>query len=449
MLTRAIDYSRRFLLKDANFRRLLSNTGVLLSANVVTVVISFIQGVIVARLLGVEQYGVLAVVSTYASVINQFVDSRAWEAAIKYVNQFREANDPGKAAAIVKLCYLVDAITGIFAFLILLLSAHAAARFFLKDPQLSSLIQIYSWSVILDIPLGTSTALLRIGNRFDWLSYHKIGLAVFKLIGAIVVVGFSMGVREILVAYLISTTLATLIIYFVSQQVAQSINLGAWGKSPLKLLSGQYRTIASFMIYSNLGGTSRLITSKADTLILGWFGTPTVVGLYRLARNLSDPLNIIFSALYTAIYPEMAKLAGQGNLAQIRSLQKRVSTLILALVIPVGLGLTIVITWAVPVIYGSEYTDAILMAQILVWQIVWTPLIWLPGLLLSLGKTRLLAGFNWLDAFNYLILLILLVPAFQGIGAAVATLLRFIIWTGVASIIILNLQRTQNKVNLA
>src|SRR3989304_7566805 len=81
------------LLRDTTFRRLLSNSGWLLSANTVSLALAFVQGVIVARALGVERYGVLALITTYATTVNQFVDSRVWEAAIKFVTQYREKRD--------------------------------------------------------------------------------------------------------------------------------------------------------------------------------------------------------------------------------------------------------------------------------------------------------------------------------------------------------------------
>ena len=71
----------------------------------------------------------------------------------------------------------------------------------------------------------------------------------------------------------------------------------------------------------------------------------------------------------------------------------------------------------------------------MVWQLVWIPYVWLPGLLLSLGRAGAVATFTSLDAVVYLLLLLILVPAFGVTGAAWATLLRFLVWTSAAALI--------------
>jgi O-antigen/teichoic acid export membrane protein len=198
-------------------------------------------------------------------------------------------------------------------------------------------------------------------------------------------------------------------------------------------------------MYSNLGATSRLITSKADMLILGGFADPVQVGYYRLARALSDPLMMFFGPVYTAVYPEISRLVEQGDFRQIRSLQGRLSKTVAAVIFPACLLLTLGLAWFIPVVMGEQYLGGTVLAQIMVWQIVWTPLIWVPGWLLSTERTRLLAGLNWLDALDYLILLLLLVAWLGALGAAVATLLRFIIWTIMALCVIAYVNRTMSQ----
>jgi len=91
-------------------------------------------------------------------------------------------------------------------------------------------------------------------------------------------------------------------------------------------------------------------------------------------------------------------------------------------------------------IFGSQFIGSVRLTQIMIWQIIWTPLIWLPSLLLSLERPRLLATLNVFDAVGYAILLLVLVPRLSVMGAAVATLLRFVLWTLMAGAIVLYLR---------
>ncbi len=69
---------------DRLFQRLLANAGWLLTSDVVASGLGFTQTIILARVLGVEQFGVFALIQTYSTTVNQFVDSRVWEAVVKF-----------------------------------------------------------------------------------------------------------------------------------------------------------------------------------------------------------------------------------------------------------------------------------------------------------------------------------------------------------------------------
>ena len=92
----------------------------------------------------------------------------------------------------------------------------------------------------------------------------------------------------------------------------------------------------------------------------------------------------------------------------------------------------VAVTWAIPFFFGSEFQASVPLAQIVVWQVIWTPVLWVPGLLLSMERAKLLAGMNWLDALIYVVLLLILVSYMGALGAAVATLLRFVVWTSMS-----------------
>lgn len=430
MLDILVSLKERLLGSDIIFRRIISNSGWLFSANTISMGLALVQGIIIARLLGVEQYGILTLIITFTATVNQFVDSRVWETAIKFVTQFREQADPAKATAVIKLCYLIDAVTAGLAFVVIFLTAGLAAHLFVKDDSTAGLIQLYAFSLIIAIPFGTSSALLRISDRFDWLAYQGVGEAAIRLIGAIIVAAIGGGLLGILLAYLVARMAGVLALVILGHRgTKQVLQLTSWGDAPLHLLKGNYRRILKFVLFSNLGATSRLITSRADLLFLGWFAVPSEVGLYKLGKTLAAPLGMLFNPVYMSVYPELSKLVGQANFHQIKALVRRLSRTIVVMIIPLCLFATFFMAWFIPIAFGVEYQDSVILTQIMVWNVVWTPLIWLPGLLLSTERTRLFAGLNWLDALSYLILLVLFVPVLGALGAAIATLLRFVLWT--------------------
>jgi O-antigen/teichoic acid export membrane protein len=84
-------------------------------------------------------------------------------------------------------------------------------------------------------------------------------------------------------------------------------------------------------------------------------------------------------------------------------------------------------------VFGESFAEAVPLTQILVWQLVWPPYLWVPGLLLALGRARTVTAMTAVDGVAYIALLFLLVPTFGVTGAAIATVLRFAVWAVAAA----------------
>jgi len=74
----------RFL-ENELFRRVVKNSGYLFSTTGVSAVLSMIQGILAARILGVEGFGVLGTITMFTSVVNKFASFRMGELVVKYV----------------------------------------------------------------------------------------------------------------------------------------------------------------------------------------------------------------------------------------------------------------------------------------------------------------------------------------------------------------------------
>src|SRR5512133_530789 len=120
---------------DALFRRVVKNSSALLSSNVLTAGLGFLQGILAVRLIGVTNLGLVMTVITFASNINRLLTFRMSEVVVKRLGQALAQNKKLDAAAAVKAAMLTEATTSIAAYLILWLLAPWAARTFAKDLQ--------------------------------------------------------------------------------------------------------------------------------------------------------------------------------------------------------------------------------------------------------------------------------------------------------------------------
>src|SRR4030065_1831615 len=96
--------------------RVVRNSGYLFSATGISAVISMLQSILAARLLGVTDFGILGTITAFASVVNKFASFRMSELVVKYVGQYTVNGDQRRAAAVFKAASLTEMVSSMFAF---------------------------------------------------------------------------------------------------------------------------------------------------------------------------------------------------------------------------------------------------------------------------------------------------------------------------------------------
>jgi O-antigen/teichoic acid export membrane protein len=100
---------------DAFLRRLARHSSWGLAASAIELVLSLAETTLVARALGVTDYGRLALVMASIASVKQFLDARAWEGATRYLAEFLQRGERALALATLKLALLVDAAVAVIA----------------------------------------------------------------------------------------------------------------------------------------------------------------------------------------------------------------------------------------------------------------------------------------------------------------------------------------------
>ena len=109
------------LKQDALFGRVLRNSAHLLSTNSVSLALSFLMGILSARLLGVQGFGLVGLVMGYASTVNSILSFRMSELVVRYGGEYLETGAKDRAGALVKASALAEATVSVLAFLFVVL----------------------------------------------------------------------------------------------------------------------------------------------------------------------------------------------------------------------------------------------------------------------------------------------------------------------------------------
>jgi O-antigen/teichoic acid export membrane protein len=425
------------------FRRLVGASAWLLSANATALGLGLVQMIVVARVLGPRDYGLLALVMTYPAVVNQVFDSRAWEAGTMYLVRYRAEGDLVRAAAMAKLCYLVDAATALLALVVVTLTAPWAARVLLKDEALAGLLVAFGMTLLAGVPAGTSLVLLRIAGRFELVALQNVLSAALRFVAVLTALFLVGTVQSVVWAYVAATAAGACVSLWSGRVGARALGLDGLRsvfRARVGMLRGHRRGIARFLMVTNVNGLLKAAQRQGDVLLVGYMLGPASAGFVRLARSYSDLVNLPVAPVYEASYPAFATLWRQRRFGELKALVRRVTLSSAGLgaagaLILVAAGAQIVLLTA-----GVKYAPAVVPLQLfaVAMGLAVSTGAWHPLLVAMERPGRSLTAMSAGVCVQLLILVVGL-PAFGTPAAGLAYLGFYLTWIPVVGLSLLSI----------
>ena len=428
--------------QDRLLGMVIRNSGHLFSGNTIGTALSLVQSIFAAKLLGVENVGVLGVVTVFASTVNRLFSFRMGELVVKYMDQYRAEGRPDRAAAVVKAAALVESITSLLAFAVLVLLAPLAAQVIAHDPQTAPWFLLYGLIIPGNLATETSTGVLQVARRFRAQAVINIGQSI--LTAVIIVSAWALHANMLVVV--LAYTLGKLILG-IGPMVLAWDSLGkiygpGWWRASFKLLPPR-KELVSFAVSTNLSATLNMIVRDSELLWVGFFLTTRDVGYYKIALAIINLVVAPINPLISATYPELSRSVAEKSWAQLRRLLRRVTLLAAGWSVGVSLALLVFGNWVI-LLYGAEYLPAYPALMVLLAGYgVANILFWNRSLLLVLQRpTFPFQVMLWIGLAKVLLAFVL-VPRFGYIAEAallsayLAISVTIIVWQGLRQTAIL------------
>lgn len=401
---------------NAVLQRVLKNTAYLFSATGISAVLSMLQGILTARLLGVANFGVLGTVTMFTSVVNKFASFRMGELVIKYVGHYSEVDDKPRAAAVFKAAALVEIGASLVAFGLIILLAPLGARFLAKDESLARWFIIYGLVVLANLIYESSAGLLKIFDRFRRLATWNVVQSCLTL--ALIAVAFLRqgSLLDVLMAYLVGKACGSGgVIVTALVEATRRWGKGWWRSSysPLALLRSQWRELSHFAISTNISASLSLINKDSELLWVSFFRSPVEAGYYKLALALANLVQMPVSPLPDATYPELSREAARQNWLNVRVILKNGSRLALVYSLAAVAGLALLGIPLIRFFYTLDFLPAYpALLILLAGYLVANTFYWHRTALLALGRPDYPTKVNLVLALMKVAGIVLLVPRF-------------------------------------
>ncbi|WP_235871346.1 flippase [Shimia sediminis] len=389
--------------------KILKSSGWLLARQAINMLNTLVLGILIARHLGPEEFGVLSYATSLVAVLAPLTTLGLRNLSLReYTQKPEEADRILGTVAVMRMCGALLAVAAAY---------YVATRFPIEHENIAMLCVILAGAVLFRTFDTIQEHFIADQNPRPFVVYSVIILLAFSVIKIALIVGDGS------VNAFIMTNAAQTAAQGVGIAVAYRRNRGSF--PGFKFEWSRMKLYARQGFPLMLGAMSAVIYLKIDILFLSNMAGKEVTGLYSVAARLSEAWYALPATLALAAFPRMVQLRAESPRRYRRRMQD-------ALDLFAAFGTLVAITsifWAEPLIallFGAPYVGSVLVLQIYVWVgIVFATRSLLHKWLLAEGFFWGSAMINMTGAVTNIVLNLLLIPRYGAEGAAVATVLSY------------------------
>jgi O-antigen/teichoic acid export membrane protein len=314
-----------------------------IAAQIVSALSRLVVGVILARLLTRDAFGVAGMALVIAAFVSIFADLNLGSALIQR-DRLTEADRSTTFWTTLGLGTVLT-VAGI------LWSGEVGA--FFGHPEVGPLFAALSASFVLTGLSSTQNALLTRELAFRSLQIRQIVATLAGAVTGITLAALGTGPWAIIGMTLAAEATSAVVLWGASpwrpRFIYSLVSLRDTGRFGIKLFG------ASLLSYLSLNG---------DNLLIGRFIGSVALGTYSLAYNvMSIPMSMLAAPISQVAFPALSRLKSDRDRLRSAWLRgKRISSLFIA---PAFVGLIVIAPDLVPAMFGSKWNPAIPVVQIL------------------------------------------------------------------------------------
>lgn len=305
--------------------------------------IAFIVFFLLARLLGPETFGLIALAAVFMAFIQVFADQGFAEALVQ-----REQLETEH----LNTAFWTNIAIGLLITLLCLGGAQLIADLF-KQPQLTPIIRWLSLSFLLRALSSVHEAIFRRNLAFKTLAIRSLVAVVFGGLVGIIMALMGFGVWS-LVGQQLSNSLIQVIVLWVASD---------W-RPGFQFSRNHFRDLFSFGI--NVVGMNVLdfINSRADDFLIGYFLGPVALGYYSVAyRIMTIVIDLLTNVINQVAIPAFSKL--QKEPERLRDAFYTVTKFTSLVSFPIFIGLSALAPELIRLLLGPKWLPSIPVIQVL------------------------------------------------------------------------------------
>lgn len=313
--------------------------------------VQFLFGILLARLLTPDDYGMIAMLTIFMAVSQTFIDSGFGNALIRKTDR----TEKDKATVFFFNIFMAAACYGI-----IFLAAPFVARFY-NMPQLADILRVLAINLII-IAVGSIQRLnLTIDLNFKTLAKVSLSGAIVGGTAGLICAYNGLGVWSLVVQQMTTTGFRAILFWTLVRWRPKHF----FNKASFKNMFG----FGSKLLASGLLNT---IYDNVYDLIIGKVFAAATLGNYTRASHFAQfPSSNITGIFQRVTFPVLSKI--QDDHEKLRSAYLKFLNMATLVVFPLMIGLAALAKPFILLVLTDKWVDAILILQIICFPMMWYP----------------------------------------------------------------------------
>lgn len=315
--------------------------------------VEFIFGILIARLLLPEDYGVIAMLNIFLAISRTFIDSGFETALIRKAD--RTDTD-------FQTVFYFNIIVSVVCYIILWIASPFIAEFY-ETPLLESVTKVVALNLIFNALAGIQSAKLSI--NIDFKSRANVSLIHACVSGA---VGLWLAFKGYGVWALVAQSLSAAAVRTITLWV-----IVRW-KPRFEFSKTSFKELFSFGSKLLAAGLLNTIYNNIYSIVIGKFYSPSSLGVYSKANTLSQfPSSNVTGVFQSVLFPVLSSI--QDDEQRMLDIYKRFLRISSFVVFPLMVGLAAVADPLIRLLLTDKWEGSIYLLQILCFSTIWAPVI--------------------------------------------------------------------------
>jgi len=389
-----------------NVQRMAKNTFVLSISQILSYLLAFFYTIAIARYLGADGFGILSFALAFAGIFGILADLGLNTLAVKEI-----AKDKSLAKKYLGNFIFTKIILSIFTILIIALTLNI----FNFPAQTIIVVYLVTFSVIFNAFSGIFNSIFQAYEKMEYQSLGQILYSILMLIGVLLAIIY--GFNIIGFAFLYFAFSAILLIYNIIICVKKFIQVIL--EIDIHFMISKLKEALPF----GINGFFVFIYIWADIVLLSLMQGNQAVGWYNAAYKIVTVFMFVQSVTNISVFPVMSQLYVNSK-TSLKKLVEKYFKFMLLISFPLGIGITLLSSNIILIIFGKQYENSVIALQILIWSGIFIFLYTaFAQLFLSAGKQITLTKITGICMIENVLLNLILIPKFSYVGASFVTVI--------------------------